>query len=317
MKNFWLTLKKPILVLAPMEDVTDFVFRKIITEIAKPDVLFTEFTNCDGLISAGSTVVKQRLKYDEDQRPLVAQIWGKNPETYFKSAQLIKGLGFDGIDINMGCPAKKVVKDNNGAGLIKDPKLAGEIILAVKEGGGLPVSVKTRLGYRSVQTQDWLGYLLSLDLAALTVHGRIATHLSKDPANWEEIGRVVKMRNEAKIRTLIIGNGDVKSYSDALEKYNQYKVDGVMIGRGIFENPWLFEKTLDPKHHTLNERVDLMLKHAELFEKTWQNPKRFGVMKKFIKMYINGFEGAGDIRAKLMTADNYADLQKLLINLAS
>ncbi|MCA9386392.1 tRNA-dihydrouridine synthase family protein, partial [Candidatus Dojkabacteria bacterium] len=185
-------IKKPILALAPMEDVTDFVFRELISDIAKPDVLFTEFTNVDGLFSNGKDQVIKRLKFSSNQHPIVAQIWGSTPKNYFESAKLIYDMGFDGIDINMGCPVRAVIKQRSGAALIKYKELAKEIIKAAKEGAGkLPVSVKTRIGLNKIETNEWVSFLLNQNIDVLTIHGRTAKDKSKVPANWDEIKKAV------------------------------------------------------------------------------------------------------------------------------
>jgi nifR3 family TIM-barrel protein len=300
MANFWQDLPKPFLVLAPMEDVTDYVFREIVAKLPRPDVFFTEFTNADGLLSKGRQKLIRKFQYSESQRPIVAQIWGKNPENLFKAAELISDLKFDGVDINMGCPVKTVVKKGAGAGLIGNLSLTKEIIDAVKRGAqGIPVSVKTRLGIETIITEDWIGFLLEQKLDALTVHGRTAAQMSSVPANWEEIGKAVAIKNAKSPETILIGNGDIMSFAQAKDVQQKYGVDGVMIGRGIFANPWVFEKSKDITH-TKAEYIALLLKHVELHTKTWGNTKNFELMKKFYKMYIRDFDGAGALRQKLM-----------------
>ncbi len=311
MFGFWKNLKKPFLVLAPMEDVTDFVFREIVAETAPPDVFFTEFTNVAGLMSEGREVVAQRLEFSEKQRPIVAQIWGSRPENYREAAEYVRELGFDGVDINMGCPQRNVVKNKAGAALIKEPEIAARIIQATKEGAGkLPVSVKTRLGFKEIKTEEWSSFLLKQNIAVLTMHARTQKQMSKGSADWEEIGKVVKMRDEIAPKTLIIGNGDVASYSEAVERAETYEVDGVMIGRGIFSDPWVFEKR--EKDHTKKDRLELLLKHTKLFEKTWKDKKNFSIMKKFFKIYVREFDGASELRNKLMSAENYKDVFKIV-----
>ena len=311
MENFWTKLNKPFTALAPMEDVTDFVFREILAEIARPDVFFTEFANVTGLISEGKEFVERRLKYSEKQRPVVAQIWGSEPKDYHEAAKYISSLGFDGIDINMGCPQKKVVKTKGGAALIKYPELAKEIIEATKEGApNLPISVKTRIGYGTIKTEEWTRHLLNQDLAALTIHGRTRKQMSKGRANWEEIKKAVEIRDEVAPNTLIVGNGDVENYQQAKEKAKEYRVDGVMIGRGIFTNPWAFEK--EAKEHTKEEYLSLLLKHTKLFKATWEEKKNFAIMKKFFKIYVRNFDGAGELRKKLMECENYTQVKDLV-----
>lgn len=298
-----------------MEDVTDFAFREIVAEIAPPDVFFTEFTNVAGLMSDGRENVARRLKYSEKQRPIVAQIWGTKPQNYYEAAKFVAQLGFDGIDINMGCPQRSVIKHKAGSALIKNPKLAAEIIQATKKGVGesgtnIPVSVKTRIGFKNVVTEEWAEFLLRQKIAALTIHGRTQKQMSKVPADWEEIGKVVKIRNSLAPETLIIGNGDVESREEALEKAKKYGTNGVMIGRGIFQNPWVFEK--QNKNHTKEEYLELLLKHTRLFVQTWGEQKNFNVMKKFFKMYVREFEGAGELRAQLMHASSYKEVETVI-----
>lgn len=284
-----------------MEDVTDTVFRQIISCCGKPDVFFTEFTNVEGMCSRGRDKVGKRLIFTGSERPIVAQIWGNNPENYHTSARLIKKMGFDGIDINMGCPEKAVVKKGSCAALINNHPLAKKIILATQEGaGGLPVSVKTRIGIKNIQTEEWAGFLLKFDLQALAIHARTVSEMSDVPAHWDEIGKVVKLRNSMKSPTLIIGNGNVEGLEDAEEKYQKYKVDGIMIGRGIFDNLWMFNKSIDPQNISYKEKLRLLIKHIELFDKTWGKTKNFAIIKKFYKIYISGVPNASDFRNKLM-----------------
>lgn len=301
MTNFWQNLKKPFFALAPMEGVTDVVFRQIIAEVGTPDVFFTEFTNTDGLVSQGFERVARRLEFTKDQHPIVAQIWGNNPSHYEKAVKIIEDMGFDGIDINMGCPVRDVVGKGFCSGLINNPKLAREIIQSAKQSSKLPVSVKTRIGYNSIKTEEWIGFLLEQDVAAVTIHGRTTKEMSKVPAHWDEIGKAVRLRNKMKSKTLIIGNGDVLSLQDAKEKVGEFGVDGVMIARGIFHNPWIFNEKVNIEHVSVAQKIALLKKHIMLFDKTWGNTKDFNLMKKFYKVYINGFPNASEFREKLMT----------------
>lgn len=301
MKHVWMTLKKPIFILAPMENVTDTVFRQIIASCGKPDLFFTEFTNTDGMFSMGKEKVIERLKFSNAERPIIAQIWGNNPKNYIKASKIIQQMGFDGIDINMGCPDKSIVKKGCCAGLMNNPNLAKEIILAAKEGAGqLPVSVKTRIGYSKIQTEEWIGFLLGQNLDAITIHGRTKKEMSKAKAHWDEIGKAVILRNTMKKNTLIIGNGDVKSYEDALCKQQEYGVDGVMIGRGIFNNLWIFNPSVDPTRLSIRDKLKLLIDHLELFDKTWGSKKPFDGMKKFYKVYTSAMPNASEFRLKLM-----------------
>jgi nifR3 family TIM-barrel protein len=299
--TFWTTLEKPFLVLAPMENVTDVVFRHMVVRMGKPDVFFTEFTSTDGLTSKGFAAVSRRLEFTPDEKPIVAQIWGNHPEKYFEVAKMLVEMGFDGIDINMGCPDKNIVRRGCCSGLIKNPSLAKEIIAATKEGAGdVPVSVKTRLGFKEFETESWLGLLLEQDIAVLTVHGRTVKELSKVPAHWDEIGKAVKLRDAMKKEILIVGNGDVVSRDDALEKVAQFGVDGIMIGRGIFQNPWIFNKERKLEEVTVNEKLALLIDHIELFTKTWGDKKPIDILKKFYKVYVAGVPDAHNFRLELM-----------------
>ena len=313
MTNFWKNLSKPFTALAPMDGVTDFVFREIVSEIAKPDVLFTEFTPTDAIVSKGYDRVIGNLKYSEKQRPVVAQIWGIHPINFYKTAKLCRKLKFDGIDINMGCPDKDVVKIGSGAALINNHKLAEDIIKETKRGAGrLSVSIKTRTGFSTAVTKDWFTFLLKQDVDAISIHGRTAKEMSTGRADWDEIAKVVKLRDKISPKTLIIGNGDVLSYKEVLEKSEKYGVDGVMIGRGIFVNPWVFEKEVKPLPHSTKDHLNLLVKHTKLFCDTYHNEKDFNTMKKFFKIYVNSFPGAGIIKKQLMECKNYEDVEKII-----
>lgn len=302
-KNIWKKLKKPIFILAPMEDVTDTAFRQIIIRTGRPDLFFTEFTSADGLCSSGYDRVIKHLKLYKREKPIIAQIWGNKPKNIFKTVEIVKKIGFDGVDINMGCPERKIVGKGSCGGLIVNSQLAREIITAAKESAkGLPVSVKTRIGYDCVDTERWIGFLLEQDIPALTVHGRIVKEMSRFEANWEEIGKAVELRNKMGKETLIIGNGDVTTHQEALERVEKYKTDGIMIGRGIFHDPWIFNSQV--KDHSVKERLELLREHIRLFEKIWKTDKRFEIMKKFYKVYIQGFENAGALRNEIMALKN-------------
>lgn len=322
MDNFWNDLKAPFFALAPMEDVTDTVFREIVMSVSSQEVLkvvFTEFTSTDGLMdSRGFERVSERFIVNESEIEilkknkikLVAQIWGNEPEKFFKTAQLVNEMNlFDGIDINMGCPVKKVVKKNTCSALIKFPELAAEIIDATKKGSSLPVSVKTRIGFNEVVTEEWIGHLLNTDIAALTIHGRTQKMQSEGYADWNEIGKAVSLRNKIGKETLILGNGDVDSYEDGIHKVRKTGVEGIMVGRGIFKNPWMFNHNLPEL--SIDDRLNLMQEHIELYEKTWGGKKNFNVLKRFFKIYVSNFGGAGKMRADLMETKNYADALKL------
>ena len=311
-KNFWLKLKKPIFVLAPMANVTDAVFRRLIAKYGRPDAMFTEFVSCDGLQSVGHAKLLIDLQYTEAERPIVAQIFGSKPANFYKTAQLARELGFDGIDINMGCPEKNLVKSGSCAGLIRTPQLAQEIIRATQAGAqGLPVSVKTRIGFNKNEIETWIPALLAVEPAVLTVHGRTRKEMSPVPANWDVIARAVEIRNETKSKTLIFGNGDVRDLEDAAAKAKQYGVDGVMLGRAIFGNPWLFNR--EKKTPTIEERLHVLVKHTLLYEKILGGKKSFDLMKKHYKAYVSGWDGAKELRIELMTAKTAGEVEKIVV----
>lgn len=307
--NFWGRLQKPIFILAPMDGVTDTVFRQIVSSVGKPDVLFTEFVSVDALLSKGKGKALARLKFEESERPIVAQIWGSDPEKFYKAAQLLSEMKFDGIDINMGCPVKNTLTKGSCSALIKNQKLAKEIILATIDGGsGLPVSVKTRIGFHKIETKDWIKALLQTPIAALTLHLRTVSEMSGVPAHWDEIKKAIKIRDEMNSKTLIIGNGDIKTLKEARDKCKKYDIDGVMIGRGIFENIWLFNESIDIQKVTLREKLNLLTAHLELFKKTFGDNRHFEIMKKFVKCYVNNFRGATEDRNMLMRTKNLDEL---------
>lgn len=299
--NIWENLPKPFYVLAPMEDVTDTVFRRIVASVGRPDLMFTEFTSCEGMVSEhGREFVTQRLQYTPVERPLIAQVWGKSVDAYYEGVKQIREMGFEGVDINMGCPVEKIVKQGCCSALIKNPKLASEIIHAVQEAAGdMPVSVKTRIGFSKVVTEGWCGFLLEHNLAALTVHGRTAKQQSKGDADWNEVGKVVKLRDRMGVGTKIVGNGDIETLEQADQVVAEHGVDGVMIGRGIFKNPWLFNRDIEISDITPQMRLELLMKHLLMFKAHWRDKKNFNIMKKFLKTYVNGFEGASELRDEL------------------
>ncbi|MDP2656244.1 MAG: tRNA-dihydrouridine synthase [bacterium] len=314
-QGFWKQLKKPITVLAPMADVTDGAFREIIAKYGKPDVMWTEFVSADGLASEkGRKGLLIDFKYCERERPIVAQIFGATPEHFFQAARLAKELGFDGVDINMGCPDKKVLKQGAGAALCKYPALAQELIYkAMKGADGLPVSVKIRLGYGTDVLDEWLPTLLETNLAAVTIHARTMKEMSDVPARWNRIADAVVIRDriqQGSDKTLILGNGDVKDIAQAHERVKETGCDGVMIGRGIFGNPWLFNA--DAGDISLEEKLAVMCEHTFLFEKYFANIKSFDVMKKHYKAYVNGFDGAKELRVRLMECKTAKEVQMIV-----
>jgi len=312
--NIFQTIKQEkgfLAMLSPMEDVTDTVFRQMLCKIGKPDVFFTEFMNVEGYCSVGKDRVDHRIRFKEIERPIVIQLWGNVPENFAKTVREIKELKPDGFDINMGCAVRNVINTGGGSALIKEPELVKEIIKAVKqEAGDIPVSVKTRLGYSTVDTENWIGLLLDQGLDMLTVHGRIAKDSYAIPSRWDEIQKVVRMRDEISPTTLIIGNGDITSSRQGEEYVKTYGADGYMVGRGILNNPWLFSGREDIPEE---ERFNVLLEHAKLFKGIWGEEKNFRVIKKYIKAYISDFEGANELRQRLMMVNNYDDLKELIV----
>ncbi len=323
--------KAPFFVLAPMDDVTDTVFRQMVVSCSAPDVFFTEFVNVDGLMSPGRPNLLKKLRFAETEGRVIAQLWGLKPENFRAVCEQVAngtlahelglpaGVNFAGVDLNMGCPAKTEVKNGACAALIRSENrdLAGEIITAARAGlaGRLPLSVKTRTGFNAVD-MTWFEFLLRQNLNMLTVHGRTRKQMSKVLADWEIIGQVREMRDALGVKTLVVGNGDVMSRTQGEQLAAQYKLDGIMVGRGIFHNPFLFQNTeskplwedCPPK-----ARVALFRKHVELFVATWQHGERpIHTLNKFCKIYIQGFDGAKELREQLMLAASAEHLLGIL-----
>ena len=365
--NFWRTMPRPFFVLAPMANVTDSVFRRLFAKYGRPDVTWTEFVSADGLMSPGRERLLIDLEYSESERPIVAQLFTGHPDAMRGASALAASLGFDGVDINMGCPDRSVEKQGGGAAMMKDLKNAIAVIEAAREGASrrqitkeIPVSIKIRIGYNKPQLEEWIGGLLALrpHLPALTVHLRTRKEMSDVPAHWEMMPEIVRMRDDIQAdidpmdRTLIIGNGDVGSLDDARVKAELSGCDGVMVGRGIFGTPWFFEKltkasklrktavtsdkgvkagvtrslpaSLDADQKSPEERMKILLEHTKLFEKTYgeitrgkstrPHLKNFATMKKHFKAYISGWDGAKDLRAKLMETESVREVENIIKN---
>lgn len=300
-----------------MADVTDVAFRQMFAHYGKPAVLFTEFVSVDGLLSGGRDHLLRDLLFTEAERPIVAQIFGSDPEKFEAVARMCLEMGFDGIDINMGCPERKIQKQNACAALMKDPPLAREIIYATKEGArtsaeGIPVSVKTRIGYNINEIETWIPELLQAKPAVITIHGRTKKEMSQVPADWGAIARAVEIRNKKGSETLILGNGDVKDLTEARERVKQTAVDGIMIGRGAFGNPWFFNEENSVEALSVKERFRVMLEHTKLFEEKLGDIKNFAIMKKHFKAYTQGFRDAKTLRIKLMGANNSREIEEIL-----
>lgn len=311
MSNFWNDLPRPFFVLAPMEAVTDVVFRQVIAQAAAPDIWFSEFTNATGWVHAGDKAIGGRLIRREDEQPIVAQIWGGEPGDMEQLALHCRELGYHGIDINMGCPAKSAVK-SGGAALIRQPELAISSIAAAKT-AGLPVSVKTRLGYSRVdEWRPWLTTLLEQDIVNLTIHLRTKKEMSKVPAHHELIDDIVALRDEIAPGTLLTINGDIENRQHGLRLITEHPgVDGVMIGRGVFHNPFAFEITA--RDHTREELTDLLLLQLDLYDEySSQTGRPFETLKRFFKIYVRGFDGAAELRDRLMHAKSTDEVRALL-----
>ncbi|MEB6060328.1 tRNA dihydrouridine synthase [Staphylococcus pseudoxylosus] len=311
-ENFWLELPRPFFVLAPMEDVTDVVFRHVVSEAGRPDVFFTEFTNTESFCHPeGIHSVRGRLTFTEDEQPMVAHIWGDKPEHFREMSIGMAEMGFKGIDLNMGCPVANVATKGKGSGLIQRPETAAEIIQAAKA-GGLPVSVKTRLGYSEIdEWRDWLKHVFEQDIANLSIHLRTRREMSKVDAHWELIGEIKKLRDEIAPDTLLTINGDIPDRKTGLELAEKYGIDGVMIGRGIFHNPYAFEK--EPREHTSEELLGLLRLHLDLFDKYSKNESRlFKPLRRFFKIYVRGIRGASELRHQLMSTNTTDEARELL-----
>lgn len=339
-----------------MADVTDPAFRRIIAKYGKPEVMWTEFVSADGLAhpSAREKLIKD-LAFTEAERPIVAQLFSSNPENMRAAAQLCAELGFDGVDINMGCPDRTIEKQGCGSAMIKTPEKAVAIIRAAQQGiidagKQIPLSVKTRVGYTKEIIDEWIPVLLNENIAALTIHARTRKDLSKVPANWNYVTRVVKLRDELAPDTVILGNGDVVDMADGLEKAKQTGCDGIMIGRAVFGNPWvfsspgsltrttlstswrgsllrlwkkLFDKNYDDYstkerywlHNEINvsieQKLRVMVEHSQLFCELLPH-KNFATMKKHYKAYCHGFPGAKELRMQLMDAPDVATVKQLV-----
>lgn len=313
MKNFWETLKKPIIVLAPMADVTDAAFRRIIAKYGKPDVMWTEFVSADGLMSAGREKLLKDLMYTEAERPIVAQLFTSKEENMEGAARLAQELGFDGIDINMGCPDRSIEKQGCGSAMIKNPENARAIIRAAKRGApNLPVSVKTRIGYNKNELDTWLPELLKEEPAVIIIHARTRKEMSKVPARWEHIEEAVGIRDKMKSKTLIFGNGDVLNLDDAEKKVKETGCDGVMLGRAIFGNPYLFNREIGIEDLSIEKRLRVMVEHTKLFEELLGGEKSFAIMKKHYKAYVHGWDGAKEFRMQLMDAGDADEITAMV-----
>lgn len=313
MSNFWRDLPQPFFILAPMEAVTDVVFRHVVARAARPDVMFTEFTNTNSWCSPrGQHSTKGRLTFTADEQPIVAHIWGNVPEYYAEMAKGMAEMGFSGIDINMGCPAPNVAPKGSGSGLINHPETAAAIIAAAKQ-GGLPVSVKTRLGYtRLDEMHEWITHLLRQDIVNLTVHLRTRKEMSKVDAHYELIDDIIKLRDDIAPQTLITINGDIRDRQHGLQLIAEHPgVNGVMIGRGVFHNPFAFQH--EARAHTRQELIGLLRYQLDLYDEYHAQTRRpYETLKRYFKIYIRDFDGASELRDKLMHTKTTTDARNIL-----
>ncbi len=339
-RGFWGALKYPVIGLAPMDGVTDAAFRFIVKKYGNPQVIITEFTSVEG-ICAGATRTLQAFSYDESERPVVAQIFGSTPAAFYKATFVVAALGFDGIDINMGCPASNIAGKGAGAALIQTPELAKEIIRNVQQAAIewadgknindvglpesilaevqkmqpqppqrklLPVSIKTRIGYNSIVIEEWIKHLLETNPVNISLHGRTLKQLYSGSADWDAIGRAAAIIHQTP--TTLLGNGDIKNLQDAAIKIKQYNVDGVLIGRAAFGNPWIFQN----KEHSqipLEEKFAVALEHCHVYEKIFTE-RLFLPMRKHLAWYCRGFPHASEMRQKLMQTSNSKDVAAIL-----
>jgi nifR3 family TIM-barrel protein len=323
--TFWQKIREvrrgsgePFFVLAPMADVTDAAFRRMFAKYGKPAVTWTEFVSADGLCLGGRHILIRDLEFTEAERPIVAQLFTSNPEHMYEAVKLCRELGFDGVDLNMGCPDKSIEKQGSGAAHIKDFAQTKAVYeAALRAASGMPITIKTRIGYNRVEANTWIRNLLSFNLPALTVHLRTRKELSLVDAHWDLMPSIVEMAKEVAPETLIIGNGDIKSLTDGNARVTLAACDGGMIGRGVFGNPFAFNPDVDFASFTLPKRFEILLEHTRLFEELLGDIKSFAIMKKHYKAYINNFDGAKELRTELMDAKNSAEIELLLNNFIS
>ena len=308
-QHFWSTLPRPFFVLAPLADVTDAAFRRVIAKYGKPHVLWTEFTSAEGLYGAHHEPLWRNLIYSETERPIVAQLWSASPEAMERAAALVARLGFDGVDINMGCPDRRVERRGAGAALCRQPELAQALIRAAQRGAGaLPVSAKIRLGYDRDELDAWLPALLDAQPAAITIHARTRQEKSEVPAQWDALARAARIRQAHGGAALLIGNGDVRDVAEARIRAADAGLDGVMLGRAIFGNPWLFHPDITRQALPDAERLRVLAEHTQLYETLLGDIKSMDRMKKHYKAYLAGIEGAEALLPQLMASQSAAEV---------
>ena len=306
----------PTFSLAPMNDVTDTVFRQIVSSCAAPDLFFTEFVSVDILSDhRGRAAMQHKLEFTQIDKNLIVQVWGLDPINYESQASELSKLGYLGIDINMGCPVDKIIKKGACSALMNNRHLAKDIIQATQNGADdIPISVKTRIGFNEIDL-TWIEFLLQQNLSALTVHGRTVAEQSNVENHWEVYDEIIKMRDDIAPKTKIIANGDVRSKSHGIELAQKYNLDGLMIGRAIFDDPYVFSDENIWENVTPEEKLLLFLNHIELFAETWKDSKNPDTLKKFAKIYMVGFKGASRIREMIMSERSIEGVQKIIKDL--
>lgn len=309
-KPIWKKIDHPFFVLAPMAGITDLVFRRVIQKCGRPEIFFTEFVSAHGLCSEGKKELLKTLAFDQDEQPIIAQLFGSDPKMMADSAQLVESLGFSGVDLNMGCPDRAVIAQGAGSALIRNPALAQEIITTVQAAvKNIPVSVKTRIGFSSVKESDqWIDTLLETNLDALTIHARTVKELYQPVTHWEVVKTAVeKSKNK---NTVIIGNGGIRSRFEGEKKMEETGCQGIMIGQKVLTNPWIFEPA--EKEHGWQERLELLRTHAELYRAQYPDPRSLSPFKKFIAGYLSGETGARKIRSRLILSKTWEEFEDQL-----
>lgn len=318
MQSFWDTLPKPFFVMAPMADVTDPAFRRLVAACGAPDIFWTEFVSADGLyytrevkkLPDAENPLMRDLQFSASERPIIAQIFSSKPHMIEYTVKLVAQLGFDGVDLNMGCPDRSIERQGCGSAMIKTPALAKELIAVAKAASALPVSVKTRVGYSKESLDEWLPTLLEAAPVAVTLHLRTRNQMSLVPANWDFMKKAVEIRARTASDVLLIGNGDIQDLTDAKQKVAESGCDGAMIGRGMFGNPWVFAGRAQ-EGTPLPEKLSALVRLAEDFEQL-RPQKNFAILKKHVKAFVTGFEGAAELRANIMRAETAKDMRRVI-----
>jgi nifR3 family TIM-barrel protein len=305
-KPFWKKIEKPIIALAPMDGYTDSAFRRISKSVNSNLVLFTEFVSADGLNHKAKKLL-EKIKFNVSEKPIIVQLFGKNAESFATAAKLCESLGFAGIDINMGCPSKKVVKSEHGVALRKKPDLAFHLVETVTKATSLPVSVKTRLGWSNADDLlDFSRGVVNAGAQMITVHGRTYKQGFSDQSDWQPIYELKK-----NLSIPVLGNGDVASIADGMKKIKN--LDGFMIGRAAIGNPWVFS---DQPPVSFAEKIPLINKHAEFLIELKGEKITLLEIRKHLLAYVKGLPGAGSYRSQLVRVQSLAEIEDILTNIA-